>query len=272
MQHIYFANDSFLHRLNPLSKLLVVLPLMLLMLLTTEPWTPIAFVILSLAILFAAGGVTLPQFVRMVRPVVLMVLAFFVVYPFLIREQLVENTALLFRLGHLKLYSGGLYYGLTTGLRVLTLLMLSLLFSLTTDSSDFLRALVQQWRLPYRLGYTILAAFRFAPMLQTEMAVIQAAHRVRGINGQHGLRGGYERLRRYSVPLLSSAIRHAERAALAMEGRAFGAYGQRTYFRRMRFMVKDWAFLVAMGLISAAILWGLQAAGLLGSFAFLQIL
>ncbi|NCC31446.1 MAG: hypothetical protein EOM24_05385 [Chloroflexia bacterium] len=91
-----------------------------------------------------------------------------------------------------------------------------------------MRALVQQGRLPYKIGYGAMAAFRFVPMLQSELRVIQATHRVRGVAGGGGVRGAYTQARRYAVPLLATAIRQAERTALAMDGRAFGAYETRT--------------------------------------------
>jgi energy-coupling factor transport system permease protein len=272
MQNIYYQSNSFLHRLNPLSKLLVFLPLMIFILLTSEPWTPLAFTLATIIVLLVLGKIPASRFVRILGPMLLLVVVFLLVYPFLIRPSLVEETPLLFELGPIALYHGGLYYGATTAMRVLALLLLSLPFSLTTDSADFLRALVQQWRLPYRLGYSVLAAFRFAPMLQTEMAVIQAAHRVRGVNGGHGWRGGYERMRRYAVPLLATAIRQAERTALAMEGRAFGAFPERTYFKRMKFSQIDWFFILGMILVSGMIIVILLAADLLGPLAFLQIL
>jgi energy-coupling factor transport system permease protein len=272
MQSIYYQSDSFLHRLNPLGKLLVFLPLMIFMLLTSEPWTPLAFILLTIIVLLVLGRIPISRFTHILGPMLLVVLVFLLFYPFLIRSSLVSNTPILFRFGPIALYEGGLYYGVTTAMRVLALLLLSLPFSLTTDSADFLRALVQQWRLPYRLGYSILAAFRFAPMLQTEIAVIQAAHRVRGVNGGHGWRGGYERMRRYAVPLLATAIRQAERTALAMEGRAFGAFAERTYFKRMKFSQIDWLFIFGMILMSALLVLLLAATNLLGPLAFLQIL
>jgi energy-coupling factor transport system permease protein len=272
MKTIYYPGESFLHRLNPLSKFLVSLVSFGFMLLTTDPWTPLAFTLLVIVLLFWLGGISLRRLGRVMWPMLLIAAAFFVTYPFLIRLGLVQDSPLLFQLGPLHLYQAGLEYGLTISLRVLALLALSLPFSLTTDSTDFIRALVQQARLPYRLGYSTLAAFRFVPMLQTELSVIGAAQRVRGVNGRHGLRGAYERLRRYAVPLLASAIRQAERTALAMDGRAFGAFPQRTYFQRMRFSAADWLYLVGMLAAFAGLLFLLDDLGLLGSLAFLQIL
>lgn len=272
MQTLYQPHDSFLHRLNPLSKLLVALPQMVLMLLVSEPWTPLAFVLLSIAVLLVLGRIPLRRLPRLFGPLLLIVILFVALYPFLVRASLVAHTPLLFTAGPISLYQGGLYLAAVTGLRVLGLLVSSLPFSVTSDSADFVRALVQQARLPYRIGYSTLAAFRFVPMLQSEMSVVQAAHRVRGVDGRPGLRGSIERLRRSAVPLLTTAIRQAERTALAMDARAFGAYEQRSYFRRMRFGSRDWLYLLGLWTLSLLIVWVLRQAGLLGTLTFLQIL
>lgn len=272
MQTIYYEGSSFLHRLNPLSKFIVALILFAFMLLTTDPWTPLAFIIFTLALLLSVGGIPLSRLLRVMVPMFAIALTFLLLYPLLIRQSLVEDTKLLFQLGPLHIYQGGIDYGIAIAMRVLALLALSLPFSLTTDSADFIRALVQQWRLPYRIGYSTLAAFRFVPMLQGELDVIGAAHRVRGVNGAHGWRGAYERIRRYAVPLLATAIRQAERTALAMDGRAFGAFPERTYFRRMRFGLADWVFIMGVLLVSAVLVFSLNLLGLLGPLALLQIL
>ena len=272
MQTIYYAADSFLHRLNPLSKFVISLLLLAFMLVTTDPWTPLAFALLTIVVLRWLGKVPWVRLWRVLFPILLIAGTFAIFYPFIVRQSLVNNTPLLLDWGLIKLYEGGLQYGLAIGMRVLALLILSLPFSLTTDSADFIRALVQQWRLPYRIGYSSLAAFRFVPMLQTELSVIGAAHRVRGVNGSNGLRGNYERLRRYAVPLLATAIREAERTALAMDGRAFAAFPQRTYFRKMRFALSDWGYLGGMLVASALLIAGLAWAGLLGPLALIQIL
>ncbi|MEX2143691.1 MAG: energy-coupling factor transporter transmembrane component T [Anaerolineales bacterium] len=272
MNTIYYQGSSLLHRLNPLSKFLFSLVLFAFIMLTTDPWTPLAFTSFMLILLLWLGRLPVRRLAKVLWPILLIAGAFLVFYPLLVRHSLVASTPLLFEIGPLRNHQAGLEYGFTTALRILALLTISLLFSLTTDSADFIRALVQQWRLPYRIGYSTLAAFRFVPMLQTEMAVIRAAHRVRGINGAHGLRGAYERLRRYAVPLLATAIRQAERTALAMDGRAFGAFPQRTYYRRTRFMAVDWLFMLGMAVGSVLLLLVLQALGLLGPLAFLQIL
>jgi energy-coupling factor transport system permease protein len=242
------------------------------MLTTTELWTPLVFIAFTLTMLTFVARIPLARLARILWPMMLIAFAFAAFYPIFVRQNLVADTTLLFQLGPLHIFQGGVEYGIAAGLRVLALLVVSLPFSLTTDSADFIRALVQQWRLPYRIGYSTLAAFRFIPMMQSELFVINSAHRVRGVQAAPGLRSSYERVRSYLVPLLASAIRQAERTALAMDGRAFGAFPERTYFHPMRFTCNDWIFLAGMIISFALILLLLSYLGLLGPLTLLQIL
>ena len=57
------------------------------------------------------------------------------------------------------------------------------------------------------------------------------------------------------IPLLAGAIRHAERVALAMDARAFGAYPTRTERHLVPFRLRDVVFVALFWIVSAALLW-----------------
>ncbi|MEM7334955.1 MAG: energy-coupling factor transporter transmembrane component T [Chloroflexota bacterium] len=266
----YQPGDGFLHRLNPLTKIVAIVPLVLYLTLTTEHWTPLAFILLCFAVILGLGRIEPGRFFKIALPMALLMIGYLLIYPVVVREELVSNSPLLISLGPLRIYQAGLLFGLATGLRIYSLIVMTLIFSFTTDATDFIRALVQQWRLPYRLGYGAMAAFRFVPMLQNELHIIRAAHRVRGVVEDAGWRSNFEQMRRYAIPLLATAIRRAERTALAMDGRAFGAYETRTYYRKMTFQRIDYVFIVGFWIISLLIIWGLFVAGLSGPLVFLQ--
>jgi energy-coupling factor transport system permease protein len=267
VQTFYYQVDSPLHRLNPLSKLLAVLPALIFVALTNDLWTPLVFICLVVLLILGVSRVPSARFIQIVGPLLLLLFGFVLFYPFAVRPELVEHTPVLLRLGPLTVYTGGILYGLEAALRACAMLLLSLFFTLTTDASDFIRAMVQQWRLPYKLGYGALAAFRFVPLLQSELSTIQAAHKIRGIADRGGIRVHYERLRRYAVPLLATAIRRAERTALAMDGRAFGALPQRTYHRQFRFRRRDYLFVGGFWLLCLLIGLIFWYTGLLGTLS-----
>ena len=165
----------------------------------------------------------------------------------------VARTPTLLTIGGWTLHAGAVEVGLATGLRLAAILALALIPGLTSTGPELVRAGVQQLRVPYRIGYAALAAYRFVPRFGDELQTIRAAHRVRGT---HGGRGPFARIARgwgYIVPLLAGAIRHAERVALAMDSRAFGAYPTRTERHESPFRARDVAFPILMFLASAAI-------------------
>ncbi|MEM9775685.1 MAG: energy-coupling factor transporter transmembrane component T [Chloroflexota bacterium] len=266
----YQPGDGFLHQINPLSKVMATVPPVFYLALTTEPWTPLLFIVLATLTILVLGRIPFGRFFKIAGPMSLLMIGYLLIYPLVVRADLVSNTPLVFEIGRLKVYQGGLIFGLATGLRIYSLIIMTLIFSFTTDATDFIRALVQQWRLPYRLGYGAMAAFRFVPMLQKELKVIQAAHRIRGVDDSKGFRANFDRMRRYAIPLLATAIRSAERTALAMDGRAFGAFETRTYYKKMSFSWQDWLFIFGFWGISLGIIFMLRELGLSGPLVFLQ--
>jgi energy-coupling factor transport system permease protein len=173
------------------------------------------------------------------------------------------SVTILWQRGALRVTVEGLRVGLSLTIRMMAIVVLSMIFVTTTDPTDLVLSLIQHARFPFRLGYGILVAYRFLPLWQTELGIIRAAHRIRGVGERTTLRGRWEQLRRYAVPLLASAIRKSERVAIAMDSKAFGALPRRTYYRQVRVTWLDWAMLAGTILATVAILLVLARAGLL---------
>jgi energy-coupling factor transport system permease protein len=167
---------------------------------------------------------------------------------------LVAHTPVVARIGDWTLFQGALAIGAATALRLGSIIALALIGGLTTTGPDLVRASVQQLRVPYRVCYTALAAYRFVPRFGHELEVIRSAHRVRGMTGGRGPVAGIRRYLGYVVQLLAGGIRHAERVALAMDARAFGAHPTRTERYLVPFRARDWAFIAAFWAVSAAII------------------
>ncbi|HLS92151.1 MAG TPA: ATP-binding cassette domain-containing protein [Microbacterium sp.] len=219
-----------LERLNPLAKLAAVVPAMIGLVFTRDALTPALFLALTYAALVAGARPTrrLALWLAAILPATALVLA-----------------------GGFTLWSGP-EAGIATGLRLAALLALALIPGLTSEGVDTVRALVTQLRIPYRIGYSALAALRFVPRFRFELAVIRAAHRVRG----SGVRGPLASAR-LLVPLLASGIRHAERVALAMDARAFGAHATRTERHQVPWRRRDtWCVATGLALTAAAFVAG----------------
>jgi len=244
---------AWLHHLNPLAKLGAVLPAMVLLLFVRDLATPIAFLVLAYAVLLTGARPTARIWAVLLLAIPAGVIVLGLSMALWTDPAQVAATPTVLRIGAWELHAGAFRSGFATGLRLGAILALSLISGLTTTGPDVVRAGVQQLRIPYRFGYTALAAYRFVPRFGYELSVIRAAHRVRGT---HGGRGPFARIARgwgYIVPLLASAIRHAERVALAMDSRAFGAYSTRTERHEVPFRTRDVVFLALMLAATGAI-------------------
>ncbi|WP_336632365.1 MULTISPECIES: energy-coupling factor transporter transmembrane component T family protein [unclassified Microbacterium] len=248
------AEGRFLYGLNPLAKLAAPLPAMALLVFARDLATPLVFIALAYAVVIAGARITgrLALLLFVALPVAAAVIGLgMAVWTDASR---VDTSVVVLRLGGWSLYGGALLTGLATGLRLAAIIALALIAGLTSTGPDLVRASVQQLRVPYRIGYTALAAFRFVPRFGHELDVIRQAHRVRGAHGGRGPFAAVARWWGYVVPLLAGAIRHAERVALAMDARAFGAHSDRTERHLVPWRRRDTLFVVAFWAASAGIL------------------
>lgn len=245
----------FLYGLNPLAKLAAPLPAMALLVFVRDAATPAAFLLLAYAVLLVGVSFTrrLAAILFLALPLSALVIGFgFALWTDASR---VDQSVVVWQLGGWTMYGGALEVGFATGLRLSAIVALTLIAGLSTTGPDLVRAAVQQLRVPYRIGYTALAAFRFVPRFGHELDVIRQAHRVRGSHGGRGPFAAIARWFGYVVPLMAGAIRHAERVALAMDSRAFGAHPDRTERYLVPWRVRDTVFVIVFWLASAALFW-----------------
>jgi energy-coupling factor transport system permease protein len=258
-------SGRFLCALNPLAKLAAVLPATVLLIFVRDLATPLAFLALSYAVLLIGARPTrhLAGILLLAIPVGIVIIG--CGFALWVDPSRVDTTAVVVQLSEWRLFTGALEIGSATALRLAAIITLALLSGLSTTGPDLVRAIVQQLRVPYRIGYTALAAFRFVPRFAHELDTIRQAHRVRGAHGGRGPFAAVARGIGYVVPLLAGAIRHAERVALAMDARAFGAYSDRTERYDVPFRSRDTVFVLLIWIVTAAIFiaffpWGTQPA------------
>ena len=263
MVQTYQEGDSFLHRLNPTMKLAGLFLLTMVPTFFLDPAVPATFLALAVVMGWALGGISPLTLARRLTLILLMALGLALSSTIFYGG---EKTQLLFSVGPVDIYAEAVLFGLSLGLRILCVVAFGALFMITTDPTRLVYSLVQQAHLNYRLGYTILAAYRFIPILQSEMNNIRDAHSVRGAYTARSPSAALERARRYGVPLLANAIRQAERLAVAMDARGFSARPNRTYYLTLRLQLTDWLFGIGVVLITIALLLLLAHFGLLRGF------
>nr|WP_308116577.1 energy-coupling factor transporter transmembrane component T [Leifsonia poae] len=242
-----------MHHLNPLAKIAAVLPAMAVLLFTRDIVTPLVFVVLSVLVVLAGARMRPAILVGLLAALPALVFVMALSFGFWTDASRLADQRILFGIGSYTYTAGAFAVGIATSLRLAGLVVLALIGGLTTTGPDLARALVQQLRVPYRIGYTAIAAYRFIPRFGTELALIRQAQRVRGVATGWGPVATLRRAFAAVVPLLAGAIRHADRMALAMESRAFGAHPTRTERHPTPWRVRDTVFVLLFWAVSAAV-------------------
>ncbi len=245
------ASGPFLHRLNPLAKLAAPIPAMVALVFVRDLVTPAVFIGLALVLMLVGARPPRRWAAMLLLGLPAGVALVSVGMSVWVDAARVDTTASVVRVGEWTLFAGALEIGTATGLRLGAIAALAIVVGMTTPGVDLVRASVQHLRVPYRIGYTALAAFRFVPRFGHELDVIRQAHRVRGAHRGRGPFAALARWWGYIVPLLAGAIRHAERVALAMDARAFGAHPDRTERHLVPWRTRDTAFVAISWTVSA---------------------
>ncbi|MBM7832962.1 energy-coupling factor transport system permease protein [Agromyces cerinus] len=254
--------SRFLYALNPLAKLAAPVPVMVIVMFSRGIALPLAFIVFAAAVLLIGARLSGRAIAALLLGIPIAALVLGVTFGVWIDPSSVAGhpaaSVTLVSIGDWDFTLAAYVVGFATGLRILAILLLSLIAGVTSTGTEFVRSMVQNLRVPYRLGYTALAALRFVPRFGHELEIIRAAHRVRGTDVGRGPVAAVRRALGYIVPLLASAIRHAERVALAMDARAFGAHRTRTERHLSPWRVRDTVFVacfLAVSIVIAVLTW-----------------
>ncbi|MGO3884855.1 MAG: energy-coupling factor transporter transmembrane component T family protein [Mycetocola sp.] len=247
------GGHGFLRDINPIVKLAAPLPAMIGMIFIRDISTPALFILGSLTLILCGTRLN-ARFVGALLigvPLAVVVLGFS--FSLWASPSALADSPALVQIGDWRYTLAAAQIGLATGLRIGALVTLALILGLSTTAAELVHASIQQLRLPYRIGYTALAAFRFVPRFAVELELIRSAHRVRGMAEGRGPLGWARRGFGAVIPLLAGAIRHAERVALAMDSRAFGAFASRTERTVVPYRARDTVFVILTLLVTAAL-------------------
>ena len=249
---------GLLSRRDPSVKLAVALVLSLLLVLIIDPVTPLLFLALAWLAAVGLGGLGARAFARALFPLAVVALGF--VWTNAVFAVPAAGDPL-WKLGPFTASGSGLRFGLGIALRGLAIGAISLAAVRTSDPTRMVVSLIRNARVPYRIGYAMLAAYRFFPLIGDEYARIRLAQRVRGVRPRST--GARARAAVTGIlPLFADATRRATRIAVAMDARGFAAAGRRTYWRETPVTGADWSFAIAAVALALAIL----AAGAAGGW------
>lgn len=145
--------------------------------------------------------------------------------------------------------------GLVLFLRAIACGMVSALFALTTDPARLIKALMVDWRLSPRIGYSLFSVLQLVPDLAAEAQQIRLARAMKRGRPPRRFPGPAETVT-LLIPLLAYAIRRASRAAIAMEARGLAADTPRTVVGAPKSRLGDLLFVAAaLSMLALLLTW-----------------
>ncbi|MGA9288140.1 MAG: energy-coupling factor transporter transmembrane component T [Anaerobacillus sp.] len=252
----YVPGHSFIHKLDPRAKLLTAFLFVIIVFLANN-W--ITYAILGGFTLMAILVSRLPlrYIYNGLKPILLVIILTFLLHVFLTKEG-----PLLFDLGFLKVYEGGVQQGIFISLRLLFLIMITSLLTLTTTPIDItvgietLLGPMKKIGLPvHEFALMMSIALRFIPTLLEETEKIMKAQSARGAQFSSGpIKERLKSIVPLLVPLFVSAFKRAEDLAMAMEARGYRGGEGRTSIRLLKWSGKDTTLFLILLLLSVGLL------------------
>ncbi len=244
------VRPAFLTRVTPVARLVAGFSWLAASILTLDPVVPARLALAAVVALVLWSGLPLGRIPGRLAPLGFAIVSLTVFSILLSGSNADRSLAGLVQVGPVRITWPALSAGLAIGLRVVVIGLTTLLVVGPSDPTRMADSLVQQWHVPDRFAYGTLAALRVAPFMAGDWAIIAAARRLRGI-GPRGVTGRVRDFGDRLLVMLVSAIRRAERLALAMDARGFDGGIERTHFRELRTTWRDW-LTIAFGVAVAA--------------------
>jgi len=222
--------DTVVHRLNPLTKLFIMLLYWGTALFTFN--IPVLLVMMSLAlVLYPIAHIPL----RILRVILTIMSAIFVLFIIINGFMFYGGKTPLFYFFKWPFTLEGMIFGFAVCLKILSVVMMIPLLTSTTTLPKLMAGLAAI-RLPYKFIFTFGVAMRLVPLVMSTYFDIMSSQRLRGhdiseMNYFKRLIKGYVPL---FIPLVLTLLRRTADMDVAIESRGFGAPVKRTYLEDIR--------------------------------------
>ncbi|OEH86358.1 cobalt ABC transporter permease [Desulfuribacillus stibiiarsenatis] len=251
----YVSIDSFLHRLDPRSKLISVFLLMMIVF-GAYHWSMYAGIGLLSVIIYGVSGIQARHLYQGMRPILWFVYLTFFLHIFINKEG-----ALLWQYSFLAVYSEGVITGAIVSYRLFLLMYFSTLLTLTTspiELTEGIESLMKPLKrvLPvHEIALMLTISIRFIPTLLRETDKLIKAQTARGGSFMRG--SVLERVKHFVpllIPLLIMSFKRAEDLATAMEARGYRGGDGRSKYRQLMFSWRDYLTLGMLLILTSLII------------------
>jgi energy-coupling factor transport system permease protein len=212
----FVQRGSFLHRLNPLTKLALVFALILIAYGSPFYWTAALSVVLIIFPLAVLAGVQREFLVAVLRLLVPAVGFIFVMQSLF----LPGGETILFQFWVLRVTVESVPQAFLAAARIFNMISAFILFMLTTHPSALMTDLTRRG-LPGTFAYVIISTLQILPQMRAKAQTIIAAQRSRGLETEGSLMKRVGALVPLVGPLVFGSLVEVEERAIAIEARGF---------------------------------------------------
>ena len=246
----YFPGDTIVHRLDPRTKILVVIIFIVALFLAVD-WISYAVMFLITAMCIKLSSIRLKSLMKGLKPLVFIILLTGILNLFYTKEGTV-----LFDWWIFTVTTGGIKRAFLMVVRIMLLVCGTLLLTYTTsplaltDGLEMLLNPLKKIKVPvHEMSMMMSMALRFIPTLIEETDKIMSAQKARGADFETGsLIDRAKALLPVLVPLFVSAFRRADELAIAMESRCYHGGEGRTRMKQLVMAGRDYMAL-ALGVL-----------------------
>ena len=242
----YVPGDSFLHRLNPVAKLLFAALFAITCFCTGNTLFLAAMLALGIAMALSCG--MMQQTLGLMKAVA--------VFSIILAVLLILTTPQGDKLVDLPwgyIGTGSILAAVTTIVRLEAAAIPLFLTFYVTKMSDLSNSVVKVLHVPYKYAFTFSSTVHFIPVFMNDMKGIMEAQTARGVEFDVG--GIVNKIRLMvplCVPLLVSSVRKTNSAAIAAEVRGFNLRTRDSGYKQYPFAAFDVAAMVLAVLLLAA--------------------
>ena len=248
----YYPSDSFVHRLDPRTKLLLTI-VYIVFLFSIKGIAGYILAACFTVFLYFISKVPIKMSFRNLKPVLPLILL-----TALLNLLFAQNGDLLWSWGFIRLTTGGIALAVTMAVRIVFLISGTAILTYTTlplsltDGIENLLAPLSKIKFPsHEIAMMTTIAMRFIPTLMDEAQKLIMAQKSRGADMETG--NIVKRVKSYFpilLPLFISSFRRADELAVAMEARCYRGGEGRTKMRELHYNACDlvaWLVLVFFG-------------------------
>ena len=237
----YIPGDSIVHRLDPRSKLLSMMLLILIVFWANNSVTNLILFIAT-GIFIALSGVSISFFIQGLKS-----MFFLIAFTTLFQFFFISSGNIIFEFWFVRITDYALQQAGIIFCRFILIIFFSTLLTLTTmplslaSAVEGLLSPLKKVKVPvHEIGLMLSMSLRFVPTLMDDTTRIMNAQKARGVDFDEGsIVQKVKALIPILIPLFATSLKRADSLAIAMEARGYQGGKGRSQYRQLKWSFKD---------------------------------